>query len=99
MKTLKDFDFNNKIVLLRLDLNVTIKDGKILSNKKITSSLETINYLINNNAKIVIFSHLGKVKTIEDRKEKTLYPVYEELNKLLNGKVYFSSATKVKILE
>lgn len=99
MKTLKDFDFNNKIVLLRLDLNVTIKDGKILSTKKITSSLETINYLINNNAKIVIFSHLGKVKTIEDKKEKTLYPVYEELNKLLNGKVYFSSATRGNILE
>ena len=99
MKTLKDFDFNNKIVLLRLDLNVTIKDGKILSTKKITSSLETINYLINKNAKIVIFSHLGKVKTIEDKKENTLYPVYEELNKLLNGKVYFSSATNGNILE
>ena len=99
MKTLKDFDFNNKIVLLRLDLNVTIKDGKILSTKKISSSLETINDLINKNAKIVIFSHLGKVKTIEDKKEKTLYPVYEELNKLLNGKVYFSSATRGNILE
>lgn len=99
MKTLKDFDFNNKTVLLRLDLNVTIKDGKILSTQKIISSLETINYLINNNAKIVIFSHLGKVKSIEDKNNNTLYPVYEELNKLLNGKVFFSSATKGKILE
>ena len=64
--TVRDLDLDGKKVLMRCDFNVPIKDGKILSDERISSSLETINYLINNHAKIIIMSHLGKVKTLAD---------------------------------
>lgn len=99
MKKLKDFNYKGKKVILRCDLNVSIKDGKIISDERIVKSLSTINYLINENAKIIIMSHLGKVKTKEDMKDKSLYIVYERLSELLKTNVYFSSATKGHILE
>lgn len=99
MKKLKDFDLKSKTVILRCDLNVTIKDGKILSEERIIASLPTINYLIKNSAKIIIMSHLGKIKTKEDKEKNSLYPVYERLSELLDTNVYFSSATSGKILE
>lgn len=99
MKTIKDFELTGKKVILRSDFNVSIKDGKIISNERITSELPTINYLVDNGAKVIIMSHLEKIKTEEDKKKNSLYIVYEELLKLLNGKVIFSSATHGKILE
>lgn len=99
MKEYKDFNYDSKKVILRLDLNVPIKDGKILSTERIKASLPTINYLIEQNAKIIIFSHLGKIKTEEDKIKNSLYPVYEELLKIINTPIYFSSATKGQILE
>lgn len=92
-------NLNNKKVILRLDLNVPIKDNKILSKERIVASLPTIKYLIDENAKIIIMSHLGKIKSEEDKRENTLYPVYEELLRELNTNVYFSSATEGEILE
>ncbi len=99
MKRIDEIDVSYKKVILRCDFNVPIKDGKILSDERISSSLETINYLINNHAKIIIMSHLGKVKTLADKKNNSLYLVYERLSKLLNGNVYFSPYTKGKELE
>ena len=99
MKKITDYDYNDKKVILRCDLNVTIKNGKILSDEKIIKSLKTINYLISQNAKVIIMSHMGKIKTEEDKKNKSLYLVYERLSKLLDTNVYFSSATSGKILE
>lgn len=99
MKDIRDFDYNNKTVILRCDFNVSIKNGKIISDERIKASLKTINYLIENNAKVVILSHLGKVKTKEDKKKNSLFIVYERLCELLNTNVYFSSSTKGKILE
>lgn len=99
MKSIKDINVDSKKVILRLDLNVPIQNGIITSKERIIASLPTIEYLIENNAKIIILSHLGKVKTEEDKKTKTLYPIYEELSKLIKTPVYFSSATKGKILE
>ena len=84
MLTLKNIDVKNKKVILRVDYNVPIKDGKILDINKIVASLDTINYLLDNNAKIIIMSHLGKVKTEEDIETNTLLPVKEVLSKLLN---------------
>ena len=84
MLTLKNIDVKNKKVILRVDYNVPIKDGKILDTNKIVASLDTINYLLDNNAKIIIMSHLGKVKTEEDIETNTLLPVKEVLSKLLN---------------
>ena len=75
-KTLRNTDVKNKRVVLRCDLNVPIKDGFILDDSKIKASLETINYLIENDCKIIILSHLGKVKTKADKAKNTLEPVY-----------------------
>ena len=99
MKTLKDFEFEGKKVILRSDFNISIKDGKIISNERITAELPTINYLTKNGAKVIIMSHLGKIKSEEDKKNNSLYIVYEELLKLINTKVIFSPATHGKILE
>lgn len=99
MKTIKDFDLSGKKVILRSDFNVSIKSGKIISNERITAELPTINYLVEKGAKVIIMSHLGKIKIEDDKKNNSLYIVYEELLKLLNCKVLFSSATQGPILE
>lgn len=89
MKYIKDYNISNKKVLLRCDFNVSIKDNKIIDDTKIIKSLETINYLLNKNNKIIIFSHLGKVKSEEDKQKNTLYPVYLRLKELVNANVFF----------
>ena len=61
MKYIENINVDNKRVILRLDLNVTIKDGKILDDTKIKKSIPTIKYLLNHNANILIMSHLGKI--------------------------------------
>lgn len=98
MRTLKDINLENKKVILRVDYNVSIKDGKVVDNNRIKASLETINYLLEKNVKIILMSHLGKVKTKEDL-NNSLLPVKEELEGLLNKKIYFSSKLKGKELE
>lgn len=99
MKTIRDIDLNSKKVILRLDLNVPIQNGTITSKERIIASIPTIEYLIKNNAKIIILSHLGKVKSLEDKNKNSLYPVYEALSKIIKTPIYFSSATRGKILE
>lgn len=99
MKKITDLDVNNKKVILRCDFNVSIKDNKIISDERIVASLPTIKYLIHNGAKVIIMSHLGKVKNEEDAKNNSLYLVYVRLCELLNTKVIFSSSTKGEILE
>lgn len=93
-KTLKNTDIKNKRVVLRCDLNVPIKDGFILDDSKIKASLETINYLMDNNCKIIILSHLGKVKTPADKAKNSLEPVYNRLRELLKREIYFSRETR-----
>lgn len=93
-KTLRNTDVKNKRVVLRCDLNVPIKDGFILDDSKIKASLETINYLIENDCKIIILSHLGKVKTKVDKAKNTLEPVYNRLRELLKREIYFSRETR-----
>ena len=98
-KTIRDFDFNNKTVIVRCDFNVPIKDNKIIDDTRIVKSLKTINYLIDNNAKIILMSHLGRIKTKEDIEKNSLYPVKLKLEELLNKNIYFSSVTRGKELE
>lgn len=98
-KTLKDYKYNNKKILLRCDLNVPIENGIIEDDTRIKASLKTINYLIKENAKIIIFSHLGKIKTEEDKINNTLYPVYLKLKEYLHTNVYFSKKTRGEELE
>ncbi|MDE6141828.1 MAG: phosphoglycerate kinase, partial [Bacilli bacterium] len=81
------------------DLNVTIKDGKIIDDTKIKKSIPTIKYLLNNNAKVLIMSHLGKVKTEEDKIDKSLNIVAIALRSLMNEEVYFVNKTRGVELE
>lgn len=90
MKTIRDMNVVNKRVILRLDLNVPLKDGQIVDDFRIKASLETINYLINNQAKVIILSHLGRIKSNEDKKKYSLEIVASRLKELLGKEVYFS---------
>ena len=98
-KTMKDYEFKGKKVILRCDLNVPIESGNITDDTRIKESLQTINYLIEQDAKIIILSHLGKVKTEEDKIKNTLYPVYLRLKELLDTNIYFSNKTRGPELE
>lgn len=97
-KTIKDLDIKNKRVIIRCDLNVPIKDGTILDDNRIRESLETINYALDNNAKVIILSHLGRVKSEDDKKGKSLLPVAERLSELLNKEVKFIKDTRSNYL-
>ena len=86
-KTVKDIDVSGKKVLVRCDFNVPQDENRsITDNRRIVSALDTINYLINNNAKLILCSHLGRPKG-EFKREFSLKPVAEELSKLLNKNV------------
>lgn len=98
-KRIQDMDVKGKKVLLRCDFNVPIKDGKILDDSKIVASLNTIDYLVKNNAKIIILSHFGKVKKEEDKATNSLAPVAAHLQKLVNTKVIFSQQPRNLYLE
>ena len=99
MKTIKDFDLKGKKVIIRVDFNVPIKDGVIKDDNRIKESLETINYAINHEAKVILMSHLGRVKEEADKKKNDLLPVSEKLQKLLGKKVIFINETRGKELE
>ncbi len=88
-KTITDYNLNNKTVIIRVDFNVPIKDGKIVDDNRIVNSLETIKYAINNNAKVVLLSHLGRIKEESDKENNTLKPVALRLSELLNKNIYF----------
>lgn len=98
-KTIRDYDLNNKTVILRCDFNVPIKNGKITDDNRIKMSLKTINYAINNNAKVVLMSHLGRVETKEDKEKNNLKIVADRLSELLNKNVIFIDETRGKKLE
>lgn len=98
-KTVKDLQVNGKKVLVRVDFNVPMNAGTITDDKRIVAALDTINYLIENNAKVILFSHMGKVKTEEDKAKNDLKPVAERLSELLDRKVNFSDETRGEALE
>ena len=88
---LRNMFIDNKRVLLRCDFNVPMKAGNITDESKIIKSLETINYLLSKNCKIIILSHLGRVKTEEDKKIYSLLPVKNTLERLLNRPIKFAN--------
>lgn len=98
-KTIRDYDLNNKKVIIRCDFNVPIKDGKITDDNRIKESLETIKYAIDNNAKVILMSHLGRVKIEEDKKDKSLKAVSDRLSELLKKPVIFVDVTRGEKLE
>ena len=99
MKTIRDFELNSKKIIIRVDFNVPMKDGVITDDTRIKESLETINYAIDKGAKVILLSHLGRIKEESDLEKNNLYPVAIRLSELLNKKVLFSNHTRGKILE
>ena len=86
-KTIKDIDIKGKKVLVRCDFNVPQDENlEITDNRRIVAALDTIKYLIDNNAKVILCSHLGRPKG-EVKKEFSLLPVAKELSKLLGKEV------------
>lgn len=99
MKRIDETNLKNKTVIIRVDFNVPIKDGVIIDDNRIKESLKTINYCLDNNCKIILLSHLGKVKTEEDKLKNTLKPISIRLSELLNKKVIFVPETRGKIVD
>ncbi len=99
MKTIKDLNLENKKVIIRCDFNVPIKDGKIVDDTRITSALKTIQYAIDKNAKVILMSHLGRIKEEADLEKNSLAPVAVRLEQLLNKKVKFVNSTRGEELE
>lgn len=99
MKTIKDMNLDNKKVLIRCDFNVPIKDGQIIDDTRIRNSLETIKYALKQNAKIILLSHLGRIKTEEDLEKNNLEIVAHRLSELLNKEIIFINETRGKNLE
>jgi len=104
-QTVRDLDVQGKTVLVRVDFNVPMKDGKVTDDNRIVGALPTINYLIDHGAKVVLFSHLGKVdhkdpeKTESDKKKNDMAPVAARLAELIDAKVTFVPETKGEALE
>ncbi len=99
MKLITEADVKGKKVIVRVDFNVPIKDGKIVDDNRIVGSLKTINYLIDHNAKVILLSHLGRVKTEEDKKTNSLQIVANHLSSLVDCPVYFTHETRGNELE
>jgi phosphoglycerate kinase len=100
-KTVKSISVKNKTVLLRADYNVPIVNGRIHDNFRIRQSIQTVKYLVDNGAKLVIISHLGRPKG-PNSQESSLKPVAEELKKQIGKDIMFSGdsigqETKAKI--
>lgn len=99
MKTVRDFDLKDKKVLIRCDFNVPIVNGKISDNTRIVKSLDTIKYCLEQDAKVILFSHLGRIKEEIDLEKNNLKPVAKELGKLLDKKIIFIDETRGEKLE
>ena len=103
--TVKDLDVKGKKVIVRVDFNVPIKDGVITDDNRIQAALPTINYLVDNGARIVLMSHLGKVdhkdpeKCEADKKKNNMAPVAARLAEVVDTKVSFCPATRGAELE
>lgn len=99
MKTIKDLNIDGKKVIIRCDFNVPIKDGKIVDDTRIKGALETIKYCLDRDCKVILLSHLGRVKEKEDLKKNDLSIVAEKLASLLKQDILFSEETRGEDLE
>ena len=78
---------NNKRVIVRLDLNVPIQDKRVLDATRIISSVPTIKYLLNNNCKVLLASHLGRPDEGKFDINFSMRPVAEKLSEILNHEI------------
>ena len=93
--TVDDIDVKGKRVLCRCDFNVPLKNGAITDENRLVAALPTIKKLIADGGKVILCSHLGKVKTEEDKASKTLAPVAKRLSELLGQEVKFAADPEV----
>ncbi len=91
-----DLDVKGKKVIVRVDFNVPIKEGKITDDTRITAALPTINYLLDHGASVILMSHLGRPKTKEDL-QYSLKPVAEHLATLISAPVKFAADCRGEI--
>ncbi|MDO5156124.1 MAG: phosphoglycerate kinase, partial [Eubacteriales bacterium] len=94
-KSVDDINVKGKKVLVRCDFNVPLIDGKITDENRLVAALPTIKKLIADGGKVILCSHLGKVKTDEDKQTKTLAPVAARLSELLGQEVKFAADLEV----
>lgn len=87
--TIEDVELKGKTVLMRVDFNVPIKDGKIGDDNRILQALKSINYVIDRGAKLILTSHLGRPGG-EPSKEFSLEPVAKHLKTLVDAPVHFA---------
>ena len=97
--TVKDVELKGKKVLVRVDFNVPVKDGVITNDNRITAALPTIKYILEQGGRAILFSHLGRVKTEEDKEGKSLAPVAKRLGELLGKEVTFLKMDKFSWLK
>ncbi len=99
-KTLRDIDLKEKKVLVRVDFNVPLaKDGSITDDTRIVAALPTVEYVIAHGGKAILFSHLGRIKTADDKATNSMGPVAKRLGELLNKDVRFVAETRGEALE
>mgnify|MGYP001126098166 FL=1 len=97
--TVSDLELSGKKVLMRVDFNVPIKAGVIGNDNRIVAALPTIKYVLENNGRAILFSHLGRIKSEDDKKELSLAPVAARLGELLGKNVKFVPHTRGEELE
>ena len=93
-KTIEDINVFGKKVLVRCDFNVPLKDGVITDENRLNGAMPTIKYLVDNGAKVILCSHLGKPKG-EAKSELSLAPVAKRLSEMLGKKVIFAADENV----
>ncbi|MGM9968935.1 MAG: phosphoglycerate kinase [Anaeroplasma sp.] len=98
-KIVSDLNVKGKKVLIRVDFNVPMKNGVITDDTRIRAALPTIEYVIKNGGKAIVFSHLGRVKEAADIAKNDITPVAKRLEELINQPVKFVNATRGKELE
>ncbi len=109
MINLSSIDIANKNLVIRVDMNVPIKDGKILDSTRIKSCIPTINYALENNAKVLLVSHLGRPTEGNFNEKFSLKPVAEYLGAIINmpcelilsmeSNAIFNGKTDIQFLE
>ena len=100
MTRIDEIDLKNKKVIIRVDYNVPLdKNLNIVDDNRIKESLKTINYCLDNNCSIILLSHLGKVKSEDDLKTKSLKPIAKRLSELLNREIIFTGEARGEIVD
>ena len=89
-KSIQDINIKKSRILIRVDYNVPIKDGKVVDDYRIQCSMETIKHCLENSCSIVIMSHIGRPKQGADNRGLSMRPVYNHLKSMLDNPIFFS---------